>query len=187
MERIAKEKALAATVAPPKMTNAYRMKVKAVEGKRLKELADREADEKDVARRKRKQENVNAEVRKMVAEMERERKAAFPGRFVEAGDAADMAAAARQQKEEEFKERRMKLKERLREVQKEHKKQGGIIGATEKAILKQKAKRKALSVVADAVGWRGRGGDDELFDDAEKAYLGYQGGGGDFADDDYLN
>ena len=58
---------------------------------------------------------------------------------------------------------------------------GGIIGATEKAILKQKAKRKALSVVANAVGWKGRGGGDELFDDAEKAYLGFQIG-----DEEYL-
>eukprot|EP00518_Triparma_eleuthera_P007531 CAMPEP_0182473578 /NCGR_PEP_ID=MMETSP1319-20130603/24162_1 /TAXON_ID=172717 /ORGANISM="Bolidomonas pacifica, Strain RCC208" /LENGTH=54 /DNA_ID=CAMNT_0024674395 /DNA_START=96 /DNA_END=260 /DNA_ORIENTATION=+ len=44
--------------------------------------------------------------------------------------------------------------------------------------MKQKAKRQALSVVADAVGWHARGVEDELFDDAEKAYLGIAVGGG---------
>jgi colicin import membrane protein len=187
VERIAKEKALAASVAPPKMTNAYEQKIKALKKKRDEELAAQEKEEKDDARRRKKQDNINLEVRKMVAEMERERKAAFPGHYVDLDDANDKAAHARQQKEEEFKARQRALKDRLKEVQAVHKQQGGIIGATEKAIMKQKAKRKALSVVADAVGWRGRGGgDDDLFDEAEKAYLGFtaedDGGGG----DDYL-
>jgi len=180
-ERIAKEKALTAVVAPPKMTKAYRQKVDQIKRKKEEALAREEKEARDDERRRRKEDIVNAEVRQMVAEMERERKAAFPGHFVDADEAAGKAAGARKEKEEEFKERQRKLKDRLREVQKQHKEEGGIIGATEKAILKQKAKRKALSVVANAVGWKGRGGGDELFDDAEKAYLGFQIG-----DEEYL-
>jgi hypothetical protein len=177
LERIAKEKALAANVAPPKMTNGYRQKVKARAEERERKVQEKKKLDNDDARRKRKEARINAEVRKMVAEMEKERKAAFPGKFVELGDAKDKALAAKKAKEEEFKQRQRALKDRLREVQKQHKAEGGIIGATEKAIMKQKAKRKALSVVADAVGWRDRGIEDDLFDDAEKAYLGFAVGG----------
>ena len=177
-ERIAKEKALAASVAEPKMTNAYNQKIKKIAEDRAALVAKQEKEKKDNERRKRKQDIVNAEVRRMVAEMEKERKAAYPGHFVELGEAKEKALAAKKAKEEEFKARQRALKDRLREVQKKHKAEGGIIGATEKTIMKQKAKRQALSVVADAVGWHARGVEDELFDDAEKAYLGIAVGGG---------
>jgi len=101
----------------------------------------------------------------------------------------------RKEKEAEAKERQQKLRNRLIEVQKKHKADGGIIGATEKCIKKQKAKRRALGVVADAVyggayggqggtvtksksggrinnSWKARANQDDLFDDSEKAYLG---------------
>ncbi|GMH84000.1 hypothetical protein TrVE_jg10238 [Triparma verrucosa] len=174
MERIAKERALASNVAEPKMTNAYNQKIKKIAADRARAVEEDQRKKKDEERRARKQATVNAEVRQMVAEMEKERKAAFPGHFVDMHDSKEKALAAKKAKEEEFKKRQRALKERLRDVQKKHKAEGGIIGATEKTIMKQKAKRQALSVVADAVGWHAR---DELFDDAEKAYLGVAVGG----------
>ena len=174
MERIAKERALASNVAEPKMTNAYNQKIKKIAADRARAVEEDQRKKKDEERRARKQATVNAEVRQMVAEMEKERKAAFPGHFVDMDDSKEKALAAKKAKEEEFKKRQRALKERLRDVQKKHKAEGGIIGATEKTIMKQKAKRQALSVVADAVGWHAR---DELFDDAEKAYLGVAVGG----------
>ncbi|GMH67012.1 hypothetical protein TrLO_g5359 [Triparma laevis f. longispina] len=183
MERIAKEKALASNIAEPKMTNAYNMKIMKLAVDRAKKVEEAQKVKKDEERRARKQAVVNAEVRQMVAEMERERKTAFPGHFVEMEGAKEKALAAKKAKEEEFKARQRALKDRLREVQKKHKAEGGIIGATEKSIMKQKAKRQALSVVADAVGWHAR---DELFDDAEKAYLGVAvGGAGEGGHDGY--
>ena len=180
LERIAKEKALAANVAPPKMTKAYQQKVKQIADMKLAEKEKMDKDAKDDARRKKKQDEINAEVRAMVAEMERERRASF------GGSAQEKAEQTRRAKEEEFKKRQKELKDRLLEVQKKHKAEGGLVGATEKAINMQKARRQALNFIAETVGYGGGGGDnskwharasqDDLFDDSEKAYLGYSDG-----------
>ena len=182
LERIAKERALASFVVQPKSTKAQEQKIKNLEVQKQRKMEKKAAEDRKEARRKAKEKRVNAEVIKMVAEMEKERKSAFPGNYVELSNAGEKALAAKKAKEEEFHARQRALKDRLRDVQKRHKEEGGIIGATEKAIMKQKAKRRALSVVADAVGWRDRGKEDDLFDDAEKAYLGFAVGGANAAE-----
>ena len=132
----------------------------------------------------------------MVDQMDRDRKANYPGNFVEMAGANEKAEQQRREKEADFKKRQQELRGRLVDVQRKHKAEGGIIGATEKTISKQKAKRRALGVVADAVysggygghgggskrqgggggrinnSWKARANQDDLFDDSEKAYLG---------------
>eukprot|EP00520_Triparma_pacifica_P009257 CAMPEP_0118644820 /NCGR_PEP_ID=MMETSP0785-20121206/7156_1 /TAXON_ID=91992 /ORGANISM="Bolidomonas pacifica, Strain CCMP 1866" /LENGTH=713 /DNA_ID=CAMNT_0006536631 /DNA_START=111 /DNA_END=2252 /DNA_ORIENTATION=+ len=182
LERIAKERALAAFVVQPKSTKAQEQRIKKLEEDKQKKIEEKAKNDKKLARQKAKQKRIDAEVIRMVSEMEKERKAAFPGNYVALSNAGEKALAAKKAKEEEFRKRQKALKDRLKDVQKKHKEEGGIIGATEKAIMKQRAKRKALSVVADAVGWRDRGIEDDLFDDAEKAYLGFAVGGANVAE-----
>ena len=198
VERIAREKALSSNVAPPRPTNAYKQKIKKIAEERQERQERQEREAKEDERRKKKEAKVNAEVRAMVEDMDRDRKINYPGTYVEMAGANEKAELARLEKEKDFKLRQLELKNRLRDVQIKHKADGGIIGATEKAIMKQKAKRRALGVVADAVysggyggggggggggntkksggrinnSWKARAQQDDLFDDSEKAYLG---------------
>jgi len=90
-ERIAREKALSSNVAPPRPTNAHTQKVKKIADDRARRQERLEQEKREEERRKRRQDRVNAEVRQMVEEMDRERKANYPGTFVEMAGANEKA------------------------------------------------------------------------------------------------
>lgn len=86
------------------------------------------------------------------------------------------ALRAKKKSDEDFRKRQFDLQERLKKAQKSHQESGGVIGATERAQRKVKAKQKALAVVMTSIFgcgkdvW-GKAQRSSYFTDEEKAML----------------
>mmetsp|Transcript_555 Transcript_555/g.741 ORF Transcript_555/g.741 Transcript_555/m.741 type:complete len:284 (-) Transcript_555:151-1002(-) len=66
------------------------------------------------------------------------------------------ALRAKKKSDEDFRRRRVDLQERLQKVQTSRQESGGVIGATERAQRKVKAKQKALAVVMTTIFGHGK-------------------------------